>query len=74
MLQDKKSSSTQLNLVLIKDVSKPFSEEGKYFCKSEPDKVKSFLDDFLKNYDYKINECSKFLQRDHINYSLEESL
>lgn len=74
MLQDKKSSSTQLNLVLIKDISKPFSEEGKYFCKSEPDKVRSFLDDFLNDYDYKINECSKFLQRDNINYSLDESL
>ena len=69
MLLDKKSSSTALNLVLIKGVSSPYSENGRFFCKSDPGKVETFLGNFLKTYEYKIENCSQYLERDVIDYN-----
>lgn len=68
MLADKKSSSSHLNLVLVKNIAEPYSEDGKFFCKSKPEKVELFLDNFLKNYEYKIANCSEFLRKDFIHY------
>lgn len=68
MLLDKKSSSTALNLVLIRGVAQPYSENGRFFCKSDPDKVEAFLNKFLETYEYKIEQCSKYLESDTINY------
>lgn len=68
MLLDKKSSSTLLHLVLIKNISEPYKEKGRLFCKALPEKVKSFLDNFLDKYEYRISSCYKFLEKDDINY------
>lgn len=69
MMLDKKSSSTLLNLVLIKDIARPYEEDGRLFCKSIPDNVKVFLDTFLIDYKYIIPNCGKFLEQEYIKYS-----
>lgn len=68
MLLDKKSSSKILNLVLITDITIPYREDGRLFCKSMPFDVISFLEIFLKNYKYRIDNCAEFLEQDNIYY------
>lgn len=43
MLQDKKTLYNQLNLVMIRDIGKPYQEGNKYFYVAEPERVKNFL-------------------------------
>jgi 3-dehydroquinate synthase len=68
MLLDKKSSSTALNLVLIKNISDPYEDDGMLFYKSLPENVKLFLDIFFESYDYRISNCAKLLEQDDISY------
>ena len=68
MMLDKKSSSRLLYLVLIKDISIPYEENGRLFRETKPEDIKLFLDVFLANYKYVISDCDKLLQEEFINY------
>jgi len=68
MLLDKKSSSLVLNLVLIKNIARPYIENNRMFCKSEPEDVILFLKNFLKSYEYKIDDCHIYLKNNLLSY------
>jgi len=68
MMYDKKSSSSNLNLVLIEDIAQPYVVDGDVFYRIKPDTVKSFLEDFIDNYEYGIPDCAGFLKRDSLDY------
>ena len=71
MLRDKKSSVSHLNLVLICGIEKPYEKNGEIFYKVTPDTVKTFLKEFMENYDYAIKDCAAFINKDNLFY--EES-
>ncbi len=60
MMRDKKSSSKDLNLVLITGIAKPYENEGNFFYRADPEFVKSFLKDFLENYSPEFANSQKF--------------
>lgn len=62
MLKDKKSSVDEINLVLIEDIEKPYKKGNFPFYKVKPDKIKNFLNKFLKEYQFKIKNCSDFIK------------
>ncbi len=74
MMHDKKSSSKNLNLVLIKGIAKPYEEKGYYFYKTNPEFVKEFIKEFLVSYPYTLSECSKVITSDEINYNIITSI
>jgi len=49
MLTDKKSSNSEIRLVLIEDIGKSFKYNGSLFYPVSPNKMVSFLKRFLKN-------------------------
>ena len=52
MLTDKKSSNTEIRLVLINGIEKPYTNKGSHFYPTTPDSVERFLEDFLVCNDY----------------------
>lgn len=48
MLRDKKSSSDEINLVLIRNIEVPYQDEKGYFYSVRPDKMRRFLKKYLK--------------------------
>jgi len=74
MMHDKKSSSKNINLVLIKGIAQPYSENGFYFYKTSPEFVRSFLKEFISVYPNIIYNCSNVLKSDVINYNMITSI
>jgi 3-dehydroquinate synthase len=70
MLRDKKSSSTSVNLVLIRDIGVPYIENGSPFYRTSPQDVEDFLRDYFAAGEFAKNDCGGFLLRDEI-YSAE---
>ncbi len=68
MMHDKKSSIHSLNLVLIQDIAQPYEKKGNYFYETSPATVKKFLKDFIKNYEYSVKNCAKFINKDNLVY------
>jgi 3-dehydroquinate synthase len=68
MMSDKKSSSKTINLVLLEDIEKPYSDDGGLFYKADPSDVVCFLKDFISKYNYRIDHCDQYLLRDKIEY------
>ena len=68
MMHDKKSSSRDLYLILIRDIAQPYAHNGDIFYKIKPDTLLAFLEDFLKGYKYSIFNCVDFLKNDTIEY------
>jgi 3-dehydroquinate synthase len=50
MLKDKKSSSKQINLVLLRDYSKPFFKNESYFYSVSAQKICEFIDYYFKSF------------------------
>ena len=68
MQKDKKSSSKKLNLVLLKDLEKPYRDKDSFFYSVDSEKVRSFLVHFIEGYEYKTANLAQFLERDKISY------
>jgi 3-dehydroquinate synthetase len=68
MMADKKSTSTHLNLVLLKDIYKPYTEKDWPFYKAKPSTVRSFLKKFMKTYTYLTKNIYRKLKTDSISY------
>jgi 3-dehydroquinate synthase len=68
MMRDKKSSSVNLNLVLICDIAKPYSTKDGYFYQAQPAQVESFLRNFLSNYEYTIADCADYIRNRELKY------
>ena len=49
MLTDKKSSNTEIRLVLIEDIAKPLKIKDSHFYSVDPKRIQSFLEGFNKN-------------------------
>ncbi len=71
MLRDKKSSSDQLHLVLVKGIAKPYRNGRSSFYDVAPKRVERFLARFLTEYPFVRDRCSAFLHHDSL-YSREE--
>ena len=71
MLRDKKSSSVELHLVLIKGVAKPFRSGKSCFYDVAPRRVEHFLARFIKAYPFMRSGCATFLHHDRL-YTREE--
>ncbi len=50
MLKDKKSSGSEIRLVLIEDIAKPYEKDGNRFYPVEPEVMKEFLTKALVSY------------------------
>ncbi|MCL5018853.1 MAG: iron-containing alcohol dehydrogenase [Candidatus Pacearchaeota archaeon] len=74
MMHDKKSSSKNLNLVLIKGIAEPYEKEGCPFYKTDPEFVKNFLKEFMTFYPDIIANCPFVLKKDVIPYSMITSV
>lgn len=70
MLRDKKSSSSKLNLVLIKKIGEPYCENRQYFYEASPSEMIDFMNRFMKDYDYCIDNCYKYIKQDKLFYDL----
>jgi len=68
MMSDKKSSSKALNLVLLKEIEKPYSDKNGLFYKTEPLEVVDFLKEFISTYEYRVDKCDEYLLNDDIEY------
>ncbi len=68
MMSDKKSSSKYLNLVLLRDIAKPYKKRNSFFYQTSPDVVRRFLKKFVKNYPYTKTNCAKFIRRNDLIY------
>jgi 3-dehydroquinate synthetase len=69
MMSDKKSTSTHLNLVLLRDIEFPYQTKDSWFFKAEPQDVKKFLSRFISEYPYRINNSPAFIGKDKITYN-----
>ena len=47
MLTDKKSSNTEIGLVLIKGIGKPYINQGSYFYHTSREVIEEFLKEFM---------------------------
>ena len=52
MLTDKKSSNTEIRLVVINGIENPYTNKGSHFYPTSPDSVERFLEEFLVCNDY----------------------
>jgi len=68
MMSDKKSSSKALNLVLLKEIEKPYSDAHGLFYKTDPNEVVDFLQGFISTYEYRIDNCDEYLLNDNLEY------
>ena len=64
MLRDKKSSADALYLVLIRDVGNPYFADGSFFFRADPSDVEAFLQKYLEESPFAMNDCATFLRRD----------
>ena len=68
MMSDKKSTTTHLNLVMLRDIGDPY-KEGEYpFYKVSPDKVRNFVKKFLREYEYAVVDGIKHAQEPTLLY------
>jgi len=65
MLRDKKSSHDELNLVMLLDIEKQYVNDGFYFYKTSPMKVKEFIIEFMSTYKHKTSDLIKFLDNEN---------
>jgi len=66
MLRDKKSSSSELHLVLIKGVAKPYRNGKSSFYDVAPSRVERFVSDFIKDYSCVRDDCAEYLRNDDL--------
>jgi 3-dehydroquinate synthetase len=66
MLRDKKSSSDTMHLVLITDIGKPYMTKGSSFYAADPVDVEAFLEDYIANSPFGVDDCANWLRRDEL--------
>jgi len=69
MLNDKKSSVDTINLVLIRDIEKPYEKSGSLFFPVSPGEMDMFLNQFFKSYNYTKENCWDYLKKDYLEYT-----
>jgi len=55
MLKDKKSSSFEINLVLLKDITKPFYNKSSLFFSTSPDSIEAFLCSYFEEFSSRLD-------------------
>ncbi len=68
MRHDKKSAGLYLNLVLLREIGRPYKDDSGYFYKVKFSEVGSFLNSFLKKYPYLTKNTADFVKRDIVKY------
>jgi len=69
MMCDKKSSSTKLNLVLLRDIAIPYETKGSFFYETDPRRVKMFLKRFKLAYPKQIHHCTAYIRNRNLSYT-----
>lgn len=67
MQKDKKSSSKNINLILIRDIGLPYENNGSRFYPVSPSRIEKFICYFLNNYEYAVANCLDKIKNLHLN-------
>lgn len=68
MMRDKKVLGKTLNLVLLRDIEKPYQTTESYFYQTSRERVVKFLESFLRNYPYKVDNVAGYIKKDRLVY------
>ena len=68
MMRDKKSTSKKIQLVLLLGITKPYKTQDSFFYPVNPEKMKAFLEGFLKTYPYAVYGCAQKIRMDRLTY------
>lgn len=68
IMRDKKSFGKDVNLVLVQGIAKPYRKKEELFFRTSLPTLERFLIKFVKDYKYKVDNCAKFIKKEHLAY------